>query len=244
MGHFNDLTGQKFSRWTVLGIDHREQKYDKDGKKNGGRYFYKCKCDCGNEGVVCAHTLTNGESKSCGCYCADATSKLFKKYNQYDLSGEYGMGYTSNGEAFKFDIKDFPKIKDICWYSEQRTGYIVNRSSGGKTIRMHNYITGFNFVDHINRDKADNRRSNLREADKSKNEMNKGVRRNNKSGITGVRFDSRRNRWVAAITKFDIHRSKYFSNRYEAIQCRLLWEKELFGEYSGQKELFEVYEVE
>lgn len=243
MGYFNDLTGKRFSRWTVLGVDHREQKYDKNGKKNGGVYFYKCRCDCGNEGVVCAGTLTNGESKSCGCYGVEVVSKLFKKYNQYDLSGEYGVGYTFNGKIFKFDIEDFPKIKDICWYSEQRTGYIVSKSSN-KMVRMHNYITGFDFVDHINRDKADNRRSNLREADKSRNEMNKGVRSNNKSGVTGVHFNNKRNRWVAVIDKLNIHRSKYFSNKDDAIQCRLLWEKELFGEYSGQKELFEVYGIE
>lgn len=27
--------------------------------------------------------------------------------NTYDLSGEYGIGYTSNGEQFYFDKEDF-----------------------------------------------------------------------------------------------------------------------------------------
>lgn len=232
----------RFSRWTVLGVDHREQKYDKNGKKNGGVYYYKCKCDCGNKGVVNGYSLTSGESRSCGCYSSDTTALLFKKYNKYDLSGDYGVGYTSKGITFKFDIEDFDKIKDICWYAEQRTGYIVNKS-GSAITRMHNYILGCDFVDHINRDKSDNRKSNLRESDKSKNEMNKGIRSNNQSGVTGVHYDKRRDKWVAAITVLEDHRSKAFKNIDDAIVCRLTWEKELFGEYSGQKELFEVYNI-
>ena len=232
----------KFGKWTVLGLDHREQKYDKYGKKNGGAYFYKCRCDCGNEGVVLGHSLTHGNSKSCGCYSSERTATLFKKYNEYNIDGQYGVGFTSSGAQFKFDIEDYDKIKDICWYAEQRTGYIVNKT-GNTITRMHNLITGYDFVDHINRDKSDNRKSNLRKADKSKNEMNKGIRSNNKTGVTGVHYDKRRNEWIAAITMLDIHRSKAFKSKEDAIVCRLTWEKELFGGYSGQKELFEVYNI-
>ena len=41
-------------------------------------------------------------------------SETFKKYNTYDLSGEYGIGYTSKGEEFYFDLDDYDKIKDYC----------------------------------------------------------------------------------------------------------------------------------
>ena len=48
--------------------------------------------------------LKSGATKSCGCWnleVASKTGKKFggknKKYNTYDLSGEYGIGYTSKG---------------------------------------------------------------------------------------------------------------------------------------------------
>ena len=32
--------------------------------------------------------------------------KFLKQYNNYDLSGEYGIGYLFNGEEFYFDLED------------------------------------------------------------------------------------------------------------------------------------------
>ena len=40
---------------------------------------------------------------------------MHKKYNTYDLTGEYGIGYTSKDEEFYFDLEDYDKIKDYCW---------------------------------------------------------------------------------------------------------------------------------
>lgn len=33
------------------------------------------------------------------------------KHNTYDLSGDFGIGYTDKGEKFYFDISDYEKIK-------------------------------------------------------------------------------------------------------------------------------------
>ena len=41
-------------------------------------------------------------------------------------------------------------------------------------------------VDHINRDKADNRWCNLRDVSSSENLLNQGLSRNNRSGVVGV----------------------------------------------------------
>ena len=41
-------------------------------------------------------------------------SKLYhKKYNTYDLSGEYGIGYSNSGKEFYFDLDDYDLIKEI-----------------------------------------------------------------------------------------------------------------------------------
>lgn len=54
---FKDLTGKKFGKLTALEVDHKEGKV----------YFWKCKCDCGNEVVIRGASLSNGHTKSCGC---------------------------------------------------------------------------------------------------------------------------------------------------------------------------------
>jgi hypothetical protein len=55
-------------------------------------------------------------------------------------------------------------------------------------------------LDHINRDRADNRIENLREASHSCNLRNTGNRRNNTSGIKGVSWNAARGQWLAHIT--------------------------------------------
>ncbi len=53
------------------------------------------------------------------------------------------------------------------------------------------------FVDHINRDRADNRWANLRAATHQENCINGSIRRNNTSGASGVTWDKARERWRA-----------------------------------------------
>lgn len=55
----NDLTGQKFGRWTVL----------RRGPNNTLKHtVWECQCDCGTFKFVVGIVLTSGRSKSCGCY--------------------------------------------------------------------------------------------------------------------------------------------------------------------------------
>jgi hypothetical protein len=56
------------------------------------------------------------------------------------------------------------------------------------------------FVDHANRDKADNRWVNLRAADLSENRRNSIANRNNKSGFKGVHWQPSHKKWRAEIT--------------------------------------------
>ena len=55
------MTGQRFGRWTVLGMTTRTST---DGHK---RTACLCRCDCGTERVVYAQSLRGGLTKSCGC---------------------------------------------------------------------------------------------------------------------------------------------------------------------------------
>lgn len=96
----------------------------------------------------------------------------------YDASGEVV------GEC-KVDHDDINKIKDIRWGISQ--GYA---RSGKPPVLMHNLILGVVGIDHINRDRLDNRKSNLRPASKSENGMNKVGW--SKTGFKGVVMDKGR----------------------------------------------------
>lgn len=91
---FNDLTGKKFGKLTVLNIDHREGKV----------YFWKCKCDCGNYTVVRSAVLNNGHTKSCGCahkkaLLKDLIGMKFGKLTVMSYSHQEGKNHFWNCEC-------------------------------------------------------------------------------------------------------------------------------------------------
>ena len=90
-------------------------------------------------------------------------------------------------------------------------------------------------IDHINRNKSDNRIANLRQATASQNQGNRTAPCNNKSGIRGVRFDKARDKWYADIRK---NGRTQFLGRYDtaeeatAVYSRAAQEQ--FGEFICQ----------
>lgn len=201
-------------------------------------WLCKCSCDKQTELIVPQHSLKTGNTKSCGCLQKDAaliTGKNNKKYNSYDLSGEYGIGRTYNtNNEFYFDLEDYDKIKNYCWY-EDKDGYILNKTSDA-IIRMHRLIlnaTDDCMVDHINHCKNDNRKQNIRLCTVKENNINVGLQKNNTSGDTGISYDNFYSCWRASITVDykKIHLGS-FSNREDALKARIKAEEKYFGEYS------------
>lgn len=66
-----DITGQKFGRWTVLYENGRL-------KEPRGRLvtLWHCRCECGTERDLRSGTLKSGLSLSCGCFKYEQLSKL------------------------------------------------------------------------------------------------------------------------------------------------------------------------
>ena len=108
------------------------------------------------------------------------------------------------GRYFQYDEVD-AELVDAHKSWHMVNGYVQtevgNRKLGTRAyLRLHRLIMqpGPNeIVDHINRDPLDNRRENLRIADKSKNGMNRGPQVNNTSGFKGVSFHAKTGKWVA-----------------------------------------------
>ena len=234
-----NLVGKVFGKLTVL-----EQ--TEDFICSNGKHMAKwlCKCECGSKPVaVVGRYLIRGHTQSCGCMV-----NVFHKVNNYDLTGEYGIGWTFNtNREFYFDLEDYDKIKEYCWYKDFSNGYMKTKTVDNKWIYMHRFVTNnqYKIVDHINRNKLDNRKENLRNATKRQNILNRdGVISTNTSGITGVYFDNKRNKWRVQICVDD--KIKYlgiFINKEDAIKTRLQAEDKYFGKSAPQRHLFEQYGI-
>lgn len=77
---------------------------------------------------------------------------------------------------------------------KDRTEYKLHRLA---FLYMKGYIP--EQIDHINQNREDNRWENLRGVSNKENSMNRSLRSDSKSGITGVTWDKSRNKWVASI---------------------------------------------
>ena len=80
MANTEEYIGKKFGRLTIVEFSHKKQRYSSCGKKNGHDFYYKCKCDCGNETISRIADLKNGKASSCGCYRLERTKEINKKY--------------------------------------------------------------------------------------------------------------------------------------------------------------------
>lgn len=113
------------------------------------------------------------------------------------------------------------------------SGYCVVKLFG-KNIRAHRAVWAMahgywpDSLDHINRDKLDNRLSNLRETDPVRNGHNKGIITTNTSGFTGVSWCKVRKRWRAYITYKGKQKSfGYFPSIEEAAEARAVGARDL-----------------
>lgn len=99
----NDLTGQKFGRLIAIEIVGRDEQ---------NNALWHCRCDCGNEHIVRASSLTYGSVRSCGCLQREKSANASRTHGlSVDKSGNtprlYGIWRNmkqrcSNQKASKF----------------------------------------------------------------------------------------------------------------------------------------------
>lgn len=231
-----DLTGRKFERLFVKGLA-----YVKDG-----RTFWTCVCDCSPDKTVIikGKYLTNGETKSCGCLNIERIRQMGqsnKKYNEYrQVEDVVYVKFSNCDEEFLCDVDDWENSKNICWY-KNNTGY-ARGEIDGRMVLFHDYIFNIDTnsdieVDHIDGNRLDNRRSQLRICNRQKNALNNGIYKNNKSGVTGVSWHKQHEKWCARI-QVD-HKNIWlglFDSFDDAVNTRLNAEKQYFKEYSRNAE--------
>lgn len=143
----------------------------------------------------------------------------------YDTKGDYKTSAYA-------DLEDIDTIKKYKWYINNH-GYIITTINKEK-IFMQNILLNTNeLIDHIDKVRNNNRRYNLRIANRHENAMNMGKKNTNTSGVTGVQWSKPRNKWISAITYN--YKPIYLggSNSFDkAVLIRLKAEIQYFKEYS------------
>lgn len=133
-----------------------------------------------------------------------------------------------SGKVTMIDLEDYDRVvAQGSWY--MNGDYVFKWVGGRKNIRgiyLHNFLFGIDrpgyktriVIDHINGNKLDNRKSNLRVTTRVVNALNRGKNSNNTSGTKGVSLDSRNSNkyWKA---KFRNKSLGYFATKEEASRC-------------------------
>ena len=131
------------------------------------------------------------------------------------------LHYEPNNGLFTWILKQTPK-------SRIRTGEIAGslNSHGYLRIRIdrHEYLSHRlawfyiygnwpeEQIDHINRNRTDNRILNLRSASHSENQQNKSIQKNNKSGAKGVYWNKKDHKWMVRIA---VNGRRYFIGLFD-----------------------------
>ena len=147
----------------------------------------------------------------------------------------------TKGQVTTVDAAEYARVNQVLWnaqWNKCTQSFYARASHGGPLL--HRFILNLKDpkieVDHWNGDTLDNRRENLRIANRPQNRQNRGAYANNKSGQTGVIWKKRDERWEAYINAFGKRTNLgYFKDLQPAIDRRKAAEIEFHGEFAFSK---------
>lgn len=209
--------GQKFNRWTVLAVHGRV--------KIGSEYLvgYDCVCDCGSHSVKTRNHLVSGASKSCGCL-RDEKSK--QRATKHDLRHTRAYNTWCHMKA----RCDNPQNKAYKYYGGRGVTYCESWKD------FENFYKDMGEApEGLSLDRVDCNgnycKENCRWADDQEQRINQRQLQRNKSGRTGVSFNTSKKKWCASICLSGI---TYYGGCYEnfedAVEARKLLEVKHHGQ--------------
>lgn len=198
-----ELIGKRFGRLVVV----REA-----GRAKNRAVLWECKCDCGNISIVQGAHLRGGSNKSCGCLLKEGSHKTHGKTH----APEYSVW------AHIIQRCTNPKNKSYKYYGGRgiavcdrwRNSFeVFYEDMGPKPGPEYS-------IDRINNDLG-YYKENCEWARREKQSQNRRNMSNNTSGISGVNWHKRHEKWAARISKNNkrIHLG-YFETKEEAIAVR------------------------
>lgn len=118
---------------------------------------------------------------------------------------------------------NFSHLAQYNWFINGKAGYAArNGLKDGKrySIYMHRVVMNAQpgeIVDHINHDRLDNRKANLRLVTKAQNAFHQRGGARGASGITGVYWTARRSQWRAMLGRKHLG---WFRDKQSAVAAR------------------------
>ena len=189
-------------------IGETYMKYPAENSTRKYRYgLYVCQY-CGKEFEATTAHIKSGNTRSCGCQKGGNThglshNQFYKTWKNmmgrcYNLKNKHYQSYGGRGISVCTDWQDLANF--VSWAEET-------------------YIEGMT-MDRINND-GNYEPTNIRWADKTTQQLNQRIQKNNTSGFVGINWHKGNNKWVAKIkvNKIVIHLG-YFNSVQEAVEAR------------------------
>lgn len=145
----------------------------------------------------------------------------------------------TRGRIATVDDEDFDRVNQFKWYAikDGRCWYaahMTTRNRRRKVERLHMFIMGASGIDHRNNDGLDNRRQNLRAANKQQNGRAKQRKRASAtSRYRGVSWYADRGKWTAQIQFGRLIPLGYFLNEVDTARAYDVAARKLFGEFAA-----------
>ncbi|EQK39999.1 AP2 domain protein [[Clostridium] bifermentans ATCC 638] len=212
----DELIGLKFGMLTVLDTKTVETK----GKnRTYNRIYVYCKCDCGNEKWIRFDGVKAGSVKACGCLTSVKNDLVGKRFGELIAIKPVGSEKGITKWLCKCDCGEETIVlrNNLTQGKTKTCGHGCDITKSTESFAKDNYINGTSIISLCRK------------------ELNK----NNKSGVTGVSWDNRKNKWRAVIMfKGKYTHIGYYKKLEDAMKARKDAEEKLHNKFL--KELEEV----
>ena len=173
----------------------------------------------------------------CSINCRRRASRPVMEVTPEQQAGGYRLIALNHGQVAKVDVEDFSELIKWTWlahWNPRTNSYYAARTDDSSFMsrRILEVTDRSIVVDHEDHDTLNNRRANLRRATESQNSQNRKPRTDNRSGVPGICWLEKRQKWQVAITVD--HHTKwlgYFSDLDQATEVRRRAVHEYHGEF-------------
>ena len=173
-----NLIGEEFGRLTVV----KRAENDKHGKTR-----WVCSCDCGNSTVTYGTDLKRGKSKSCGCIQKIHGLSSHKLYNVFTAM---------KNRCYNPESISYP------WYGAQ--GIDIYKDWLDDYTNFHDWALNTGFNEDLEIDRIDSSKGyypeNCRWVTRREQNINQRARKDNTSGVRGVKWNGARRKWEVNIS--------------------------------------------
>lgn len=206
-----NLIGQRFGRLTVISEAPRGEKYPR-------QKWYRCRCDCGNEINLNTYALTGGACRSCGCLQRESRFKDIAGENRGYLTAIRPTGEVRNGSA----VWEWRCVcGKVIQATEHNVGLAKRTSCGCKRLPLN--------IEQVKHARSEVEKFSIGGTNILSISSGK-IYSSNSSGVRGVSWHKRLQRWEARITfKGQTIHLGFFHTIEEAAKARALAEEKYFS---------------